>query len=97
MGLSDDNNDDDDDDDDVYLRLQHGKEFHNLVYMSYVKHTNPAKRHNHDSTCIFIYIYTYIDIYMYTNHISRMFAHIFMSIHIHKYIQINACVSIMHV
>jgi hypothetical protein len=27
-----------DDDDDFYLRLQHGKEFHNLVYMSYVKH-----------------------------------------------------------
>jgi hypothetical protein len=31
-----------DDDDDVYLRLQHGKDFHNLVYMS---HINPAKRH----------------------------------------------------
>jgi hypothetical protein len=31
-----------DDDDDVYLRLQHGQEFHNLVYMSYVKHINPA-------------------------------------------------------
>jgi hypothetical protein len=24
------------DDDDVYLRLQHGKGFHNLVYISYV-------------------------------------------------------------
>jgi hypothetical protein len=35
----------DDDDDDVYLRLQHGIGFHNLVYMSYVKHINPAKRH----------------------------------------------------
>jgi hypothetical protein len=34
-----------DDDDDVYLRLQHGKGFHNLVYMSYVKHIDPAKRH----------------------------------------------------
>jgi hypothetical protein len=34
-----------DDDDDVYLRLQHGKGFHNLVYMSYVKQRNPAKRH----------------------------------------------------
>jgi hypothetical protein len=33
------------DDDDVYLRLQHGEGFHNLVYMSYVKHINPAKRH----------------------------------------------------
>jgi hypothetical protein len=33
------------DDDDVYLRLQHGKGFHNFVYMSYVKHINPAKRH----------------------------------------------------
>jgi hypothetical protein len=27
---------DDDDDDDDHLRLQHGKGFHNLVYMSYV-------------------------------------------------------------
>jgi hypothetical protein len=27
---------DDNDDDDGYLRLQHGKGFHNLVYMSYV-------------------------------------------------------------
>jgi hypothetical protein len=33
---------DDDDDDDDYLRLQHGKAFHNLVYMSYVIHINPA-------------------------------------------------------
>jgi hypothetical protein len=32
------------DDDDVYLRLQHGKGFHNLVYMSYVKHINPASK-----------------------------------------------------
>jgi hypothetical protein len=31
-----------DDDDDVYLRIQHGKRFHNIVYMSYVKHINPA-------------------------------------------------------
>jgi hypothetical protein len=31
-----------DDDDDVYLRLRHGKGFHNLVYMSYIKHMNPA-------------------------------------------------------
>jgi hypothetical protein len=31
-------------DDDVYLRLQHGKGFHNLVYKSYVKYINPAKR-----------------------------------------------------
>jgi hypothetical protein len=29
-------------DDDVYLTLQHGKGFHNLVYMSYVKYINPA-------------------------------------------------------
>jgi hypothetical protein len=28
----------DDDDDDVYFRLQHGKGFHSLVYLSYVKH-----------------------------------------------------------
>jgi hypothetical protein len=35
--------DDDDDDDDGYLRLQQGKGFNNLVYMSYVKHINPAK------------------------------------------------------
>jgi hypothetical protein len=27
-----------DDDDDVYLRLQHGKGLHNLVYISYVGH-----------------------------------------------------------
>jgi hypothetical protein len=33
---------DDDDDDDVYLRLQHGRGFHNLVCISYVKHINPA-------------------------------------------------------
>jgi hypothetical protein len=32
-----------DDDDDDYLRLQQGKRFHNLVYMSYVKHINQAK------------------------------------------------------
>jgi hypothetical protein len=32
------------DDDDVYFRLQHGKEFHNLVYMSYVKHINPSNK-----------------------------------------------------
>jgi hypothetical protein len=33
-------------DDDVYLRLQHGKGFHGLVYTSYVKHIiNPAKWH----------------------------------------------------
>jgi hypothetical protein len=36
--------DDDDDDDDFYLRLQHEKGFHNLVYMSYVKHIKPAKK-----------------------------------------------------
>jgi hypothetical protein len=30
------------DDDDVYLRLQNGKGLHNLVYVSYVKHINPA-------------------------------------------------------
>jgi hypothetical protein len=30
------------DDDDVYLRLQHGKGFHNLVYMSYVRHIKPS-------------------------------------------------------
>jgi hypothetical protein len=33
-----------DDNDDVYLRLQHGRGFHNLVYMSYVKHINPASK-----------------------------------------------------
>ena len=32
------------DDDDVYLRLQNGKGFHNLVYMSYVKHIYPASK-----------------------------------------------------
>jgi hypothetical protein len=32
--------------DDVYLRLQHGKGFHNLVFMSYVKYINPASKHN---------------------------------------------------
>jgi hypothetical protein len=36
------NNNDDYDNDDVHLKLQHGKVFHNLVYMSYVKHINPA-------------------------------------------------------
>jgi hypothetical protein len=30
------------DDDDVYLRLQHGKGFHDPVYMSCVKNINPA-------------------------------------------------------
>jgi hypothetical protein len=38
-------NDNDDNDDGLYLRLQRGKEFHNLVYMSHIKHINPAKRH----------------------------------------------------
>jgi hypothetical protein len=32
-------------DDDVYLRLQHGKGFLNLIYMSYVKNINPVKVH----------------------------------------------------
>jgi hypothetical protein len=41
---NDDDNNDDDDDGDVYLRLQHGKGFHNLVYMSYAKHINPASK-----------------------------------------------------
>jgi hypothetical protein len=36
--------DDDNDDDDFYLRLQHGKGFHHLIYMSYVKHINPASK-----------------------------------------------------
>ena len=41
----DDDDDDDDDGGDVYLELQQGKEFrHNLVYMSYVKHINPANK-----------------------------------------------------
>jgi hypothetical protein len=33
-----------DDDDDAYLRLQHGKGFHNLAYISYIKHINPASK-----------------------------------------------------
>jgi len=33
-----------DDNDDVYLRLQNGKGFHNLVYISYVKYINPASK-----------------------------------------------------
>jgi hypothetical protein len=37
-----DNDDDNDDDNDIYLGLQHGKGFYNLVSMSYVKHINPA-------------------------------------------------------
>jgi hypothetical protein len=32
------------DDDDVYLELRHGKGFHNLVYMSYIKHMNPVSK-----------------------------------------------------
>jgi hypothetical protein len=32
------------DDDDVYLRLQHGKGFYNLVYMFYVKHINSSNK-----------------------------------------------------
>jgi hypothetical protein len=35
---------DNDDNDDVYFRLQYGKGFHNLVYMSYVKHINLASK-----------------------------------------------------
>jgi hypothetical protein len=35
---------DDDDDDDVYLRLQHGRGFHNLVYIPNIKHINPASK-----------------------------------------------------
>jgi hypothetical protein len=38
-------NDDNDNDDDDDLRIRHGKGFHNLVYMSYVKYINLAKRH----------------------------------------------------
>jgi hypothetical protein len=37
-------NTDDDYNNDVYLRLKHGEGFHNLVYMSYVKHINPASK-----------------------------------------------------
>jgi hypothetical protein len=33
-----------DDDNDVYLRLQHGKGFHNFVYVSYIKHINLASK-----------------------------------------------------
>jgi hypothetical protein len=40
-----DDDSDNDDNDNVYLGLQHGKGFHDLVYVSYVKHINPAKRH----------------------------------------------------
>jgi hypothetical protein len=29
--------------DDVYLKLQQGKGFHYLVYVSYIKYINPAK------------------------------------------------------
>jgi hypothetical protein len=32
------------DDDDIYLRLQHGIGFDNLVHKSYVKHTNPSNK-----------------------------------------------------
>jgi hypothetical protein len=32
------------DDDDVYLRFQHGKGFHNLVYMSNVEHINSSSK-----------------------------------------------------
>jgi hypothetical protein len=31
-------------DDGVYLRLQHGKGFQNLVYISYEKYINPASK-----------------------------------------------------
>jgi hypothetical protein len=51
------------DDDEVYLRLQHGKGFHNLVYMSYVKHINPAKRHKYNitiNTCLDNYLSVYV-------------------------------------
>jgi hypothetical protein len=34
----------DDDDDDVNSKLQQGKGFHNLVYMSYVKHINSSNK-----------------------------------------------------
>jgi hypothetical protein len=33
-----------DDNDNGYFILQHAKGFHNLVYMSYVKHINPASK-----------------------------------------------------
>jgi hypothetical protein len=41
MNNDDDNNNNDknDDNDNVYLRLQYGKSFHNLVHMSCVKNT----------------------------------------------------------
>jgi hypothetical protein len=32
------------DNDDIYLRLQYGEGFHNLVYMFYVKHINSASK-----------------------------------------------------
>jgi hypothetical protein len=31
-------------DNNVYLRLQHGKKFYYLLYMSYEKHINPASK-----------------------------------------------------
>jgi hypothetical protein len=44
--------DDDDNDNDVYLRLQQEKEFHDLVYMFYIKHINPASKAQVMSTTI---------------------------------------------
>jgi hypothetical protein len=41
--------DDDGDDDDVFLRLQHGKGFYNLVYMSYVNHIKKGISNEHNN------------------------------------------------
>jgi hypothetical protein len=41
----------------IMLRLQHGKEFHNLVYMSYVKHINPS---NKAYMCMYMFMHGYI-------------------------------------
>jgi hypothetical protein len=71
---------DDDDDDDDYLRLQHGKGFHNVVYMSYVIHMNPSNKakvmntysYKHmfvnnlsTYTCIYILLFMYICMHIY--------------------------------
>jgi hypothetical protein len=39
-----------DDDDDVYLRLQHGKGFHNLVYVSYTQTQPKGISDEHNSS-----------------------------------------------
>jgi hypothetical protein len=80
-----------DDDYDVYLRLQPGKGFHNLVNMSYVKHLNPSNK---------AYQLVTLDTYLYkpglnlSQLLTLSYIYIYIHIYIYTYIYIYTCIYI---